>query len=110
MEEKLKIIKEILGGYRRSSNEFLFYCPYCKHHKKKMSLNFGLNAWKCWVCDVRGNNIYRLVRKYGTYQQKQKWLELDGRLDLSEFDKIFMELNDIEQPQTIDIPGDFVSL
>ena len=94
MEEKLRIVKDILGGYRQSSNEFLFHCPFCGHHKKKMSVNFAINAFKCWICDTRGKNIYRLVRKFGTYQQKQKWLELEGRLDLSEFDKMFMEMND----------------
>ena len=110
MEEKLKIVRDILGGYRRSSNEFLFTCPFCGHHKKKMSVNFAINAWKCWICDTRGKNIYRLVRKFGTYQQKQKWLELDGRLDLSEFDKMFMELNDEEIEQVTELPPEFISL
>ena len=72
MEEKLRIVREVLGDCRRSSNEFLFHCPYCEHHKKKMSINFALNAWKCWVCDVRGKNIYRIIRKFGNYQQRQK--------------------------------------
>ena len=110
MEEKLRIVRDILGDYRQSSNEFLFHCPYCHHHKKKMSVNFGINSWKCWVCDTRGKNIYRLVRKFGTYQQKQKWLELDGRLDLSEFDKMFMEMNDEEIEQVTELPPSFVSL
>ena len=110
MEEKLRIIKEILGDYRVSSSEFLFYCPFCGHHKKKMSLNFGVNAFKCWVCDTRGKNIYRIVRQFGTYQQRQKWLDLDGRLDLSEFDKMFMQLNDEEVEQTTDLPSDLISL
>ena len=110
MEEKLRIIRDILGAYRQSSNEFLFQCPFCGHHKKKMSVNFGINAFKCWVCDTRGKNIYRLVRKFGTYQQKQKWLELDGRLDLSEFDKMFMEMNDEEIEQVTELPPHFVSL
>ena len=110
MEEKLKIVRDILGEYRQSSNEFLFHCPFCGHHKKKMSVNFAINAYKCWVCDTRGKNIYRLVRKFGSYQQKQKWLELEGRLDLSEFDKMFMEMNDEEIEQVTDLPPEFVSL
>ena len=75
-----------------------------------MSVNFGINAYKCWVCDTRGKNLYRLVRKFGNYQQKQKWLELDGRLDLSEFDKMFMEMNDEEIEQVTELPPHFVSL
>jgi len=62
------------------------------------------------VCDVRGKNIYRLVRKFGNYQQRQKYLELQGRLDLSEFDKLFDQLNDVEERQVIDLPEGFVSL
>ena len=35
MEEKLKIVTDILGSYRRVGNEHLYHCPYCGHHKKK---------------------------------------------------------------------------
>jgi DNA primase len=110
MNEKIKIINNILGSYHRSKNEHLYHCPYCGHHKKKMSVNFDKNYFKCWVCDARGKNIYRIVRKFGTYDQRQKWLQLDGRLDLSEFDKFFSEINDEEIIQTIDLPDEFVSL
>ena len=110
MNEKIKIINDILGSYHRSKNEHLYSCPYCGHHKKKMSVNFSKNYFKCWVCDTRGKNIYRMVRRFGTYDQRQKWLQLDGRLDLSEFDKFFSEINDEVVEQTVSIPDEFVSL
>jgi len=110
MEEKRKIITDILGSYRRMGNEHLYNCPYCNHHKKKLSVNFAVGAFKCWVCDSRGKNIYRVVRKFGTYQQRQKYLELQGRLDLSEFEKIFKELNEEEIEQIVELPKEFVSL
>ena len=110
MEEKRKILTDILGYYSKRGNEHLYACPYCEHHKRKMSVNFALNAFKCWVCDVRGKNIYRMVRKYGSYAQRQKWLELDGRLDLSEFDKIFNEIHEIEEEQIVELPKEFISL
>ena len=110
MNDKRKIVTDILGSYRRAGDEHLYSCPFCNHHKKKMSVNFSINSFKCWVCDVRGKNIYRLVRKFGNYQQRQKYLELQGRLDLSEFDKLFDQLNDVEERQVIDLPEGFVSL
>ena len=110
MEEKLKITHQVLGSSYKSRDEYLFTCPFCNHHKKKLSINFGKGFWKCWVCDVRGKNIYRLVRKFGTYQQRQKWLELEGRLDLNEFDNIFAEMNNITEESTIDLPEEFISL
>jgi|TARA_A100001515_G_scaffold123058_3_gene106750 DNA primase len=51
-----------------------------------------------------------MVRRFGTYDQRQKWLQLDGRLDLSEFDKFFSEINDEVVEQTVSIPDEFVSL
>ena len=110
MNDKRKIVTDILGSYRRSGDEHLYSCPFCKHHKKKMSVNFSINSFKCWVCDARGKNIYRLVRKFGNYKQRQKYLELQGRLDLSEFDDVFNEMNDIEEKQVIDLPAEFISL
>lgn len=110
MNNKRKIITDILGSYRRAGDEHLYHCPFCKHHKKKMSVNFSINSYKCWVCDARGKNIYRLVRKFGNYQQRQKYLELQGRLDLSEFDSLFNQLNNVEEQQVIDLPEEFISL
>ena len=110
MNNKRQIVTDILGSYRRAGDEHLYHCPFCKHHKKKMSVNFSINSWKCWVCDARGKNIYRLVRKFGNYQQRQKYLELQGRLDLTEFEDIFKEINDVETIQSIDLPPEFVSL
>jgi len=110
MEEKRKILTDILGSYHRKGNEHLYSCPYCKHHKRKLSVNFDIGCFKCWVCDVRGKNIYRIVRSYGSYGQRQRWLELDGRLDLQDFDKIYNEINEIEEEPTCELPEEMISL
>jgi DNA primase len=75
-----------------------------------MSVNFAQGMFKCWVCDTRGKNIYRIVRKFGNYNQRQKWLQLEGRLDLSEFDKIFQGLQEEVVDQVIDLPKEMISL
>ena len=110
IEDKRKIVTQVLGSYYQKGDEHLYHCPYCNHHKKKMSVNFAKQSFKCWICDARGKNIYRIVRKFGTYQQRQKYLELQGRLDLNEFDNLFKELNNIEEKQHIDLPEEFISL
>ena len=53
-----------------------------------MSINFANGYWKCWVCDARGKNIYRIVRKFGNYQQRQKYRELQGLVDLTDFEEL----------------------
>jgi DNA primase len=49
-------------------------------------------------------------RKFGNYNQRQKWLQLEGRLDLTEFDKIFEGLQEAESEQIVELPKEMVSL
>ena len=37
IEDKRKIVTQILGSYHQKGDEHLYHCPYCGHHKKKMS-------------------------------------------------------------------------
>ena len=77
LESKLNILEEILGAYYKSGDsEYLFYCPRCEHHKRKLSINIEKKVFKCWVCEYSGINLYRLVRKYGNFAQRKKWVEL----------------------------------
>ena len=110
IEDKRKIVTQILGPYWQKGDEHLYHCPYCGHHKKKMSINFSNGYWKCWVCDTRGKNIYRIVRKFGNYQQRQKYRELQGLVDLTDFEEMFKEYNNIEEKQILEMPEGFVSL
>ena len=110
IEEKRKIVTQILGSYWQKGDEHLYHCPFCNHHKKKMSVNFANGYFKCWVCDTRGKNIYRIVRRFGDYQQRQKYRELQGLVDLSDFEEMFKEYNNIEEKQILDMPEGFVSL
>jgi DNA primase len=112
MSEKFSIISKILGRYCKSGAEHLFACPYCKHHKHKFSVNIEKNVYKCWICDARGKNLYRLVRRFGTFSQQEKWKQLSGKVqDLSEFDLLFEERDQCEETrQILNLPAGFYSL
>lgn len=110
IEDKRKIVTQVLGSYYQKGDEHLYHCPFCNHHKKKMSVNFANGYWKCWVCDTRGKNIYRIVRRFGDYQQRQKYRELQGLVDLSDFEELFKEYNNIQEKQILEMPEGFVSL
>ena len=111
--EKITVLKDFLGRYNRTGQEYLFNCPKCNHHKKKLSVNLDKNVFKCWICDYRGNNIYRLVKKYGTYENKSKWRELIDGIDLLEFDSIIESIfpqEEVEEEIVVNLPEEFVSL
>jgi len=104
--KKLNILKEILGRPYKSRNEYLFHCPYCSHHKKKLSINIEKNVYKCWVCDTRGTNLQRLVRRYGNYKQKQAWSRFEAQIDYSLLETLFDVLK--EEKQKVDLPDEVI--
>ena len=111
MQRKFKIISTILGDSYRSNDERLFTCPYCKHYKKKLSINIEKNLYKCWICESTGRDIRRLVRRFGDFNQLQAWDKLTNRININEFDDLFTE--DIAKridSQLIVLPSGFVSL
>ena len=106
--QTLKILFDVLGAYKKMSEEFLFYCPSCKHHKPKLSVNLDKNAYKCWVCDYRGRNIRRLVRRFGTHTQLARWDQHSGRIDFDKFSENLFDNKEEEKiPQKLSLPEDF---
>ena len=107
-DKKLKILVNVLGSPYRTNNEFLFNCPYCDHHKRKFSVNLDKGYYKCWVCDTRGKNLYRVVRRFGTNHDKSSWRELTSEIDYNKLEDLFAEK--IEEKQILEMPKGFVSL
>ena len=108
--EKIKIANDVLGHPRRQSSEHLYTCPYCNHHKKKFSLNFDMNVYKCWVCDAKGRDIRRVVRRFGSFSNLKQWDKIAGVVNHSnlEFD-LFAEAEP-EEIQRISLPAEFKTL
>ena len=109
-KEAKKILNETLGYYSDKGNELLFTCPSCNHHKRKFSINLDKNAYKCWICDYRGRSIRRLVRRFGSYTQLQKWDSISDRTDLERFADLFMEPVVCEGKEKVQLPEEFISL
>ena len=113
--KKLGILNQILGYPKRSGNEFLYYCPFCNHHKKKLSINLKKNCYKCWICESASKSIAYLVRKRGTRQQLAEWIRHDetiSLIDAEEKEAILEALDGFkeEEPVIISLPEEFVSL
>ncbi|MAH44383.1 hypothetical protein CMI37_01045 [Candidatus Pacearchaeota archaeon] len=110
-KEALKILYEVIGDHRQTSkDEHYFKCPECNHYKHKLAINLDKNAFHCWVCDYRGRNIRRLVRRFGSYLQLQKWDGISDRTDIERFADLFVERRGEENKTKVEIPEEFVSL
>ena len=107
--EKLKILKGVLGHGYQSGHEHLFHCPFCDHHKKKLSVNVERGFFKCWICDKSGRDVGYIVRKFGTRQDRDEWSKYDDRVEITDFDFLFAE-PEAPSEQRIDLPEQLVSL
>jgi DNA primase len=109
--KKIDILKQILGEYYSSGYEKLFFCPKCKHHKKKLSINIEKDKFKCWICDWSAKTIRRLIQRYGNYVQQKAWNELSGIIEITEYEKIFLAEQTIEEKiEPISLPAEFQTL
>ena len=87
-----------MGDFYNKGEECLFYCPSCEHHKKKLSINIDKNVFKCWVCDWSGRNIYRIIRRYGSNDDKYQWKSFGQRVEIEKFtNKLFGQKTEIEK-------------
>jgi len=69
--------------------------------------------FKCWICEYRGTNIGRLVKKYADFSLISKWRELTGQVEIDRFDEIIATLfpEDTEEVEEIvKLPNEFISL
>lgn len=109
--EKLKIFKDIFGGCHKSGEEYLFRCKKCNHDKRKLSINFDKNVFKCWICDYRGNNLSRLIKRYGSFLQRQEWEKFSTTIDLnSSLEDLFGVEEEKEEEVILSLPKEFISL
>ena len=67
-----KVLKKAFGSYKQegTTDQYLFYCPFCNHPKRKLSINCGKNNdsygyWKCWVCEESGKSPFSLLKRSG---------------------------------------------
>jgi len=107
MNEKIKIFESFLGYYYKSKDEFLFKCPFCDHHKKKLSVNIRLNVFKCWVCNSRGGLNF-LVKRFASQENKYQWSLLTQTVDMSAPDSFF-KTEEIKE-QVIQLPEEYICL
>ena len=77
----LDVLERVLGeGVHTSGNNYAFYCPKCKHSKRKLEVNLitttkNENPWNCWTCgDFRGKTLKPLFSKLNVPGEKYEEL------------------------------------
>jgi DNA primase len=108
--EKVNILKSFLGHYHiEGGQQFLFKCPSCNHHKRKLSVNIEQNAFKCWICEYSGRNLAKIVQRHADAESKRLWGALTNQVNIEDLsEKIFGEEEKVKKK--ISLPEEYVSL
>jgi DNA primase len=107
--KKEKVLRRVLGDYYQSSDEFLFTCPFCKHHKKKLSINIEKNVWKCWVCDRSGKKTDYLIKRFGNTQDLKDW-GVDKNLELEQINDLLYGKSEPAYKAEVELPEGYQPL
>tara|TARA_Y100000310_G_scaffold337442_1_gene424510 strand:+ start:861 stop:1832 length:972 start_codon:yes stop_codon:yes gene_type:complete len=110
-DEQIILLEEVLGDFTHSRDELLFHCPFCDHHKNKLSLNLS-GRWHCWVCEAAGKTPKYLIWRHGTFEHRKRWAALSSEIDLNEFEEdLFAEKPKIDnKDEHVKLPKEFLSL
>jgi hypothetical protein len=107
---QLNILKSSLEYAYTARNEHLFYCPFCEHHKPKLSINID-KGYHCWVCDKSGKNIYYLLRRFATFDNQQEWLRNTNEEIITDLEELIIGTEKKEfVKQKIDLPSEYRGL
>ncbi len=100
----LTLLDEYLGQHTQQRDEYLFRCPFCHHHKKKLSINIVSNKWKCWICDAKGARLISLLKRMNLPKQViTKFKELLGEESRSKYIST-------DEPQHLTLPAEYKPL
>lgn len=47
----------------RKGTDAVYFCPNCKHYKRKLEINLNTGKYNCWVCNFSGTSFKTLFKK-----------------------------------------------
>lgn len=106
-EKKIAFLQRILGRckFSRTTKEALFYCPICKHHKPKLSINLETDLWQCFPCGSKGGRLVFLLSQASAnredlqeYAQKYSAKPVSLKLDDSSCESFSVKLPEDFKP------------
>jgi transcription elongation factor Elf1 len=72
----LSVLEEVLGSSESAGkSDIVFHCPFCNHHKKKLSVNLTNQKYHCWICETKGRSIVNLFYKCGAAKNQIEQLK-----------------------------------
>jgi len=113
-----KVLNEV-GVPVGSGEDVSYYCPFCKHHRRKFEINLDIDSpafgrYSCWICKTRndsaGTNLVTLFRKiHANTEHVRELKSLLQSKKLANFEHINDHKSSTEQKTNI-LPEQYIPL
>ena len=102
----LGLLETVLGRGKgsKTTSDYAFYCPVCKHHNPKLIVNIKSGQYNCWTCHppTKGRTPVSLLKKIGAAVDKQIEMKSYFAGDNTKVESA--------KPDKVQIPQEFISL
>lgn len=103
--ENLEVLKQLFNDSSplifKNGEQVQFYCPFCKHHKRKLSINVYTGYWHCWICGEAGISYKSLLRKLHANKSFYESLKVTYKV---------LNKHNINNNDVLSLPSNFKSL
>ena len=92
-------------GKESRSNEVLYFCPKCNHHKPKLSINLETHFWKCWICNKSNHTAGKSIKSlFNLLKVPKAFYD-----ELKRYSKVKIA-DDHQYEEKVRLPSEFLSL
>ena len=102
------LVNSVLGtGKLTARGNAAYTCPFCKHIKPKLEINFdeeskSYESWHCWVCNKKGKKLHQMFKLIDVPSEKL--------VELKSIVKTYFAIDTPKQEEKIELPKEFKPL
>lgn len=111
-EEVLSVLNKALNQTAkiRKGSDAVYFCPVCKHRKRKLEINLANGKYNCWVCGFSGVSLRSLFHKLNVPSTFYKKLNLYSSTPRFESDLTDIFSEKITSNSPVSLPKEFIPL
>jgi len=99
----------------RKGTDAVYFCPNCKHYKRKLEVNLITGKYNCWVCDFSGTSFKTLFKKLNLSYELYSSIKFDVKNkssksnNVDELENLFKE--NVNKPiDVLKLPNEYLPL
>jgi DNA primase len=99
----------------RKGTDAVYFCPNCKHYKRKLEINLITGKYNCWVCDFSGTSFKTLFKKLNLSYELYSSIKFDVKNkssksnNVDELENLFKE--NVNKPiDVLKLPNEYLPL